>query len=81
MENFRDSSNGFANLEQLRQKLEANIAKLRNALSYWQTWEAEHEGLKEEVESHPKASGKDILSFGLSLDADVLTAQGMVART
>ncbi|KAK3714073.1 hypothetical protein LTR37_008102 [Vermiconidia calcicola] len=36
-------------LEQQRQVLEANLQKLRQSLKHWQTWEAEYEGLKEEI--------------------------------
>lgn len=42
----RDS---FVDLENTRLQLEENIAKLRKSLQYWQTWEAEYEGLKEEI--------------------------------
>jgi hypothetical protein len=34
----------------LAQQLEAKISKLKDALRYWKTWEAEYEGLKEELE-------------------------------
>lgn len=36
-------------LEQQRQALELNLEKLRQSLKHWQTWEAEYEGLKEEI--------------------------------
>ncbi|KAK3707755.1 hypothetical protein LTR37_011932 [Vermiconidia calcicola] len=36
-------------LEQQRQALEANLQRLRQSLKHWQTWEAEYEGLKEEI--------------------------------
>ena len=36
--------------DRLRDQLEDSIAKLRDTLKYWQTWEAEYEGLKEELE-------------------------------
>lgn len=36
-------------IEQQRQKLEENVQKLRQSLRNWQTWEAEYEGLKEEL--------------------------------
>ncbi len=38
-------------LEQQRQTLEASLQKLRQSLKHWQTWEAEYEGLKEDVSS------------------------------
>lgn len=37
------------NLEQQRLALEENLQKLRQSLKHWQTWEAEYEGLKEEI--------------------------------
>jgi unconventional prefoldin RPB5 interactor 1 len=36
-------------LEQQRLALEENLQKLRQRLKHWQTWEAEYEGLKEEI--------------------------------
>jgi unconventional prefoldin RPB5 interactor 1 len=39
----------FLDLERHRQLLEENIEKLRKLLRHWQTWEAEYEGLKEEI--------------------------------
>ena len=30
--------------------LEDNITRLKKSLEYWQTWEVEYEGLKEEVQ-------------------------------
>ena len=37
------------NLEQQRLVLEENLQKLRQTLKHWHTWEAEYEGLKEEL--------------------------------
>ena len=37
-------------LERQRSQLEKNVADLRKSLKHWQTWEAEYEGLKEEIE-------------------------------
>jgi len=39
----------FLDLERHRQLLEQNIEKLRKSLRHWQLWEAEYEGLKEEI--------------------------------
>jgi unconventional prefoldin RPB5 interactor 1 len=39
----------FLDLERHRQLLEENIKHLRKSLRHWQTWEAEYEGLKEEI--------------------------------
>ncbi|KAL8703778.1 MAG: hypothetical protein Q9201_003043 [Fulgogasparrea decipioides] len=38
-------------LERQRQRLEENAEKLRKSIRYWQTWEAEYEGLKEGLQS------------------------------
>ncbi|KAK4091843.1 hypothetical protein PCL_09640 [Purpureocillium lilacinum] len=38
-------------VERHRLQLEENIAQLRKALQHWQTWDAEYEALKEEVEA------------------------------
>ena len=37
------------NLEQQRLALEENLQKLRQTLKHWHVWEAEYEGLKEEI--------------------------------
>jgi unconventional prefoldin RPB5 interactor 1 len=39
----------FLDLERHMQLLEENIEKLRKSLRHWQLWEAEYEGLKEEI--------------------------------
>lgn len=44
--NVKDS---LVNLENHRLRLEENLVKLRQSLQHWQTWEAEYEGLKEEI--------------------------------
>ena len=36
-------------LERYRSKLETNVTKLRTSLRHWQMWEAEYEGMKEEI--------------------------------
>ncbi len=35
--------------EETRTSLESSVEKLRKALQYWQTWEAEYEACKEEI--------------------------------
>jgi unconventional prefoldin RPB5 interactor 1 len=39
----------FFDLERHRLRLEENILQLKKALKHWQTYEAEYEGLKEEI--------------------------------
>lgn len=36
-------------LESQRLQLEEKVAKLRKSLQHWRTWDAEYEGLKEEL--------------------------------
>lgn len=47
MSGIRDS---FLDLERHRLKLEENVRLLGEALRHWQTWDAEYEALKEEVD-------------------------------
>lgn len=42
-------SENVIGLERHRLQLEENISKLQKSLQHWQTWEAEYEGLKEEI--------------------------------
>lgn len=46
-----DARDSFLDLEKHRLRLEDNVNKLRKALQHWQTWDAEYETLKEEVEA------------------------------
>lgn len=39
----------LTDIERQRRALEENVQKLRQSLKHWQTWEAEYEGLKEEL--------------------------------
>ena len=41
----------YDNLESQIQQLEENVAKLRKSLQHWRTWDAEYEGLAEELEA------------------------------
>ena len=43
------SKDSFVDLERHRLRLEENVAKLQKSLQHWQTWEAEYEGMKEEI--------------------------------
>lgn len=47
--NDKGRSESIVDLERHRLQLEENISKLKKSLQYWQTWEAEYEGLKEEI--------------------------------
>ncbi|KAK3678619.1 hypothetical protein LTR78_001917 [Recurvomyces mirabilis] len=49
-------------LEQQRQALEESLQKLRQSLKHWQTFEAEYEGLKEELEAAEPPVDADALT-------------------
>lgn len=52
----------LVDLERYRSQLEDNIARLGASLRYWQTWEAEYEGMKEEISNlGPKHTEEDIV--------------------
>jgi len=65
--------NSLEDLERLRLLLEENISKLRKALQYWQKWEVEYEGLKEELAGLPEnATRDDIVRSGLSFEGTLV---------
>jgi unconventional prefoldin RPB5 interactor 1 len=65
------SSSG--DLDRLRDNLEAAISKLQKTLRYWQTWEAEYEGLKEELEAEEKEpSAEAMVTIGIEFGGDVI---------
>ncbi|KAH7379702.1 Prefoldin subunit-domain-containing protein [Cadophora sp. MPI-SDFR-AT-0126] len=64
----------FLDLERHRQLLEENIEKLRKSLLHWQVWEAEYEGLKEEIlaaKSIP--SREELLAIGRNYEGELVT--------
>jgi unconventional prefoldin RPB5 interactor 1 len=61
-------------VEQQRQALEENLQKLRQSLRYWQTFEAEYEGLKEEIqEAQPNVDKAKLEEISKSYDGEVVT--------
>ncbi|KAK8927393.1 hypothetical protein VCV18_003868 [Metarhizium anisopliae] len=44
-------NDSFISVEKRRLQLEENIGQLKKTLQHWQTWDAEYEALKEEVEA------------------------------
>ncbi|PBP27654.1 hypothetical protein BUE80_DR001467 [Diplocarpon rosae] len=71
MEHVKDS---FLDLERHRQLLEENIEKLRQSMLHWQIWEAEYEGLKEEIlatKSSPTREG--LLALGREYEGQLVT--------
>lgn len=64
----------FLDLERHRQLLEDNIAKLRKSLQHWQTWEAEYEGLKEDIlAADPTPNRDQLLVIGSQYEGDLVT--------
>lgn len=60
--NMAASATGLDDLERQRLELEDNIRKLQESLYHWRLWEAEYDGLKEEVDFlADDASGEDYL--------------------
>lgn len=51
------AKDSFLDLERRRLQLEENVAKLRVLMQHWQTWEAEYEGLKEEIVASKSGPG------------------------
>jgi unconventional prefoldin RPB5 interactor 1 len=47
--------------DSLSQQLEAKISKLKDALHYWKTWEAEYEGLKEELDEQEEPTAQEMV--------------------
>lgn len=64
----------FLDLERHRQLLETNIGKLRKLLQHWQSWEAEYEGLKEEILALGRSpTHEQLVAVGSNLDSKLLT--------
>jgi unconventional prefoldin RPB5 interactor 1 len=63
----------FIDLERHRQNLETNVAKLKKSLQHWQTWSAEYEGLKEEIQLLSNPSHDDLLTVAQTFDGELLT--------
>lgn len=60
-------------LEQQRQGLEDNLQKLRQSLKHWQTWEAEYEGLKEELQGvHGNPTASQLATIARSYDGELV---------
>src|ERR1700712_1021753 len=68
---MENSSSG--DLDHLRETLEGTIAKLQKTLRYWQTWEAEYEGLKEELEAEgSEPSAEEMVAIGTDFGGNVI---------
>ena len=57
--------NGLDDLERQRLELEGNVRKLQESLYHWRTWEAEYDGLKDEINTLSNdATTDDFLQIG-----------------
>ena len=45
------TSDSIVGLERTRLRLDQQVHKLQESLLHWQTWEAEYEGFKEEIQA------------------------------
>ncbi|PTB40500.1 uncharacterized protein TrAFT101_005682 [Trichoderma asperellum] len=69
-----DARDSFADLEKHRLRLEDNVNQLQKALQHWQTWDAEYEGLKEEVEAVTAADeAKELQRIHGGFDGELLS--------
>ncbi|ESZ97445.1 hypothetical protein SBOR_2134 [Sclerotinia borealis F-4128] len=67
------TKDSFLDLEKYRQQLEDNIAKLRKSLQHWQTWDAEYDGLKEEILLADSTPNRDeLISIARNYEADLV---------
>ncbi|KAF2713732.1 hypothetical protein K504DRAFT_462231 [Pleomassaria siparia CBS 279.74] len=56
-------------------QLEESVAKLRQSLEHWQTWEVEYEMLKEEIENADAPSPAQITEIGRDLGCSFIKAK------
>ena len=62
-------------IESQRLELEDNVAKLRKSLQHWQTWDAEYEALKEELEDTADFDGDELSRIQHDFDGELVTAK------
>ncbi|OQE22373.1 hypothetical protein PENSTE_c010G08750 [Penicillium steckii] len=66
-------------LEQRRLALEDNISQLQKSLYHWRTWEAEYDGIREEVEVlDSNASTKDFLAVASEFGGTLVDEEEMM---
>ena len=64
---------GVSAIVEQRQHLEDTVQRLRECLQHWQTWEAEYQGIKEEIQSLPvDASKEDLIDTGKHFGGDLV---------
>lgn len=65
----------FLDLDRHRAQLDDNIEQLRKALQHWQTWDAEYEALKEEVDAtsaSPDSEAHELLRIRSEYEGELL---------
>ncbi|KAK8182233.1 Prefoldin subunit-domain-containing protein [Phyllosticta citribraziliensis] len=72
-----ESRNHLSDLERQRLRLEDQLEQLRKSLRHWQTWDAEYEGLKEEIQAlqekdNGEPSADQILAAGREFDGELV---------
>lgn len=67
----------LAAIEQQRLALETQVKKLKNDLKYWQTWDIEYEGLKEEIQALPdqQPSTQQLLDLSTAYDGTLVDSK------
>ncbi|KAL4784825.1 Prefoldin subunit-domain-containing protein [Aspergillus varians] len=66
--------NNFEGLERQRLELESNILQLQQSLYHWREWEAEYEGLKEDISDlDDNATADDFLRTSRNFDGRLVT--------
>ncbi|KAM0273639.1 hypothetical protein ACHAPA_001212 [Fusarium lateritium] len=61
-----------SDIEKQQKQLEDDITKLQNALQHWQTWDAEYEMLKEEVEAVCKSGETELKAIHVGFEGELL---------
>ncbi|KAK7413226.1 hypothetical protein QQX98_007884 [Neonectria punicea] len=62
----------FLDLERHRLQLEDQVKKLQKGLQHWQTWDAEYEALKEEVDAVDEASPSSLAQIKGAFEGELL---------
>ncbi|KAG5663635.1 hypothetical protein KAF25_006220 [Fusarium avenaceum] len=62
----------ISDIEKQQKQLEDDVTKLQNALQHWQTWDAEYEMLKEEVEAVCKSGETELKAIHVGFEGELL---------
>ena len=62
----------ISDIEKQQKQLEDDISKLQSALKHWQTWDAEYEMLKEEVQSTCKSGDTELKTIHAGFEGELL---------